>query len=83
MADQLITAIYRAGVLKPLQPLQLAENEQVKIRILHKQMKSTDELLTLSGIWHSLGDPTYAEIEAITHDAHAKSLQSLLLNLGE
>ena len=76
MVVQSITAIFQKGVLKPLVPLNLAENERVEVQIIQPE-KSVRPTLALSGIWKGLGDPTYEEIAAITRGARQARLQEL------
>ena len=67
-----INAIYQNGMIKPLEPVNLAENERVVLQIIRDQRKDAAErkLISLEGIWAGLGDPTFEEIEALTKEAH-------------
>ena len=55
-------------MIKPLEPVNLAENERVVLQIIRDQGKGPAErkVISLEGIWASLGDPTFEEIEALT-----------------
>ena len=63
-----INAIYQNGMIKPLEPVDLVENEQIVLQIIRDQDKGTIErkVISLGGIWAGLGDPTFEEIEALT-----------------
>jgi predicted DNA-binding antitoxin AbrB/MazE fold protein len=67
-----INAIYQNGMIKPLEPVNLAENERVVLQIIRDQGKDLTErkVISLEGIWAGLGDPTFEEIEALTKEAH-------------
>ncbi len=50
--DQSITAVYENGILRPLTPLELPNNTQVKLHI--EQVPDTDDpVLSLIGIFNS------------------------------
>lgn len=64
--SQTITAIYEQGVLRPLQPLPLAEHSQVKIQILEMTSPPTEvdetrrrveEALLAAGLIQALAPP--------------------------
>jgi predicted DNA-binding antitoxin AbrB/MazE fold protein len=83
-----VNAIYRDGIIKPLEPLTLQENEQITLHIFRKtEILSADlpasDFAGLRGIWTGLGDPTYEEITAITHQIAEERLTSLLADLDE
>ena len=80
-----INAIYQNGMIKPLEPVNLAENEQVVIQIIRDQGKGPDErqVISLEGIWTGLGDPTFEEIETLTEKAHQERLNKLIASLDE
>ena len=67
-----INAIYQNRIIKPLEPANLAENEQVVLQIIRDQGKDQTEpkVISLEGIWAGLGDPTFEEIETLTKEAH-------------
>ncbi len=69
-----VSAIYQNGIIKPLEPVNLAENEQVVLQIIRDQGKGPTEhkVISLEGIWAGLGDPTFEEIETLTKKAHQK-----------
>jgi len=69
-----INAIYQNGMIKPLEPVNLAENERVVLQIIRDQGKGPTErkVISLEGIWAGLGDPTFEEIETLTKQAHQK-----------
>ena len=71
-----ITAIYEHGILRPLQPLNLTENEQVRLQIEHIPAASDTSaqdrvaraaLLAFAGSIHS-GDAHSADNERIDAD---------------
>lgn len=72
-----INAIYQNGVIKPLEPVNLAENEQVVLKIVRGQGEGAAErkIISLEGIWAGLGDPTFEEIETLTERAHQERLK--------
>jgi predicted DNA-binding antitoxin AbrB/MazE fold protein len=69
-----INAIYQNGMIKPLEPVNLAENEQVVLQIIRDQGKgpAEREVISLEGIWAGLGGPTFEEIEALTKKVQQK-----------
>ena len=77
MVSQHVVAIFQKGILKPLNPLDLTENERVELQVI-RQVKDERPVLSLSGIWQGLGDPTLEEITALTKDAHEASLAQLV-----
>ena len=84
----LVEAIYQSGIIKPLSPLALAENEPITLHIFRQTETisadlPTTDLTALGGIWAGLGDPTYETIEAITHQAAQERLAAVLANFGE
>ncbi|MBI3361880.1 MAG: antitoxin family protein [Chloroflexi bacterium] len=82
MMIQSVTAIYQKGVLKPARPLNLAENERVEVRVTQSE-KNDRPVLSLSGIWRGLGDPSYEEIVALTHGANQARMERLVSMLTE
>jgi len=83
-----VDAVYRNGIIKPLKPLSLQENERVKLRIFRQtDMMPSDlpasDFAALRGIWTGLGDPTYEEIKTITHEIADERLNSLLAEFDE
>ena len=82
MTIQSITAVYQQGMLKPLQPLSLAENEQVEIQII-RSSATPKKVLKLSGILQGFGDATYEEIEAITKQVEDERWQNILTHLED
>ena len=80
-----INAIYQNGIIKPLEPVNLAENERVVLQIIRGQEKGPAEpkIISLEGIWAGLGDPTFEEIEALTKEAHQERLNKLMTSLDE
>ncbi|MGQ9627408.1 MAG: antitoxin AF2212-like protein [Anaerolineae bacterium] len=80
-----INAIYQNGVIKPLEPVNLAENEQVVLKIVRGQGEGAVErkIISLEGIWAGLGDPTFEEIEALTEKAYQERLKKLIALLNK
>jgi predicted DNA-binding antitoxin AbrB/MazE fold protein len=83
-----VEAVYQNGIIKPLEPLSLSENEQITLHIFrHTDMMPSDlpvsDFAELRGVWTGLGDPTYEEIRAITHQIAEERLSSLLADLNE
>jgi predicted DNA-binding antitoxin AbrB/MazE fold protein len=80
-----INAIYQNGMIKPLDPVNLAENEQVILQIIRDQEKGPAErkVISLEGIWAGLGDPTFEEIETLTEKAHQERLNKLIASLDK
>ena len=80
-----INAIYQNGMIKPLEPVNLAENERVVLQIIRDQGKDAAEhkAISLEGIWAGLGDPTFEEIEALTKEAHQERLNKLIASLDK
>ena len=78
-----INAIYQNGMIKPLEPVNLAENEQIVLQIIRDQGKDPAErkVISLEGIWANLGDPTFEEIETLTKKAHQERLNKLIASL--
>jgi predicted DNA-binding antitoxin AbrB/MazE fold protein len=64
MTSQHVTAIFQKGVLKPLKPLNLAENERVELQVI-RQTNGERPILVLSGIWQGLGDLSYEGITTL------------------
>lgn len=81
MLAQSVTAVFRKGILQPLRPLNLHENERVELSIIRIEEKN-GPTIDLSGIWQGLGDPSYEEIESITHGQHHASIERLLSHLN-
>ncbi len=85
----LVNAIYQNGLIKPLEPVALPENEPVRLHIYRQTEITPSDLpppgdfAALRGIWSGLGDPTYEIIESITHEATQKRLASVLANFDE
>ncbi len=81
----IIKAKYEDGVLKPLEPLNLPENQVVELRIEVKEERPR-KIAKLKGIWadYLVGGPlSYEEIEAMTHDEHMHSLERTLRQVEE
>jgi predicted DNA-binding antitoxin AbrB/MazE fold protein len=80
-----VSAIYQDGIIKPLEPVNLAENERVVLQIIRDQEKGPAErkVISLEGIWAGLGDPTFEEIETLTEKAHQKRLNKLIASLDK
>jgi predicted DNA-binding antitoxin AbrB/MazE fold protein len=83
-----IDAVYQDGIIKPLEPLALQEDERVKLHIFRQTETTLSELPAsdfagLRGIWAGLGDPTYEEIKSITHQIAEERLTSLLADFDE
>ncbi|HET7090531.1 MAG TPA: antitoxin AF2212-like protein [Anaerolineae bacterium] len=76
MTVKSVTAIYQKGMLKPLSSLPLVENERVEVSITRSETNNRP-VLTLSGVWKGLGDPSYEDIVAVTHAAHRARLERL------
>lgn len=51
---QLITAIYEGGVLRPLDPVDLSENQQVRIRILVEDLDDVERKMARAEVESSL-----------------------------
>jgi predicted DNA-binding antitoxin AbrB/MazE fold protein len=85
MNPMTITAIYQNGMIKPLEPVNLSENERVVLQIIRGQEKGPVEpkIISLEGIWAGLGDPTFEEIEALTKEAHQERLNKLIASLDK
>ncbi len=67
---QKVEAIYEDGVLKPLQPLTLAEHQRVKVTIDElPAAESSEEMLKAWGqVYEGFSDEEIAELEAIILD---------------
>jgi len=83
-----VDAVYRNGIIKPLETLSLQDNERVKLHIFRQTEMMPSELpasdfAALRGIWTGLGDPTYEEIKGITHEIAEERLTSLLAEFDE
>lgn len=68
--SQKVEAIYEDGVLKPLQPLALAEHQRVSVTIdeLPVAESPEDALKAWQQIYEGLSDEEIAELEAIILD---------------
>lgn len=79
-----IKAIYQEGVIKPLEPLDLEENEYLWVTI--KPMKPIHDLSLAAddpcGAFPEL-DLSYETIEAITRSSWEPKIQKLLNSLTE
>lgn len=51
---QLITAVYEGGVLRPLDPVDLSENQQVRIRILVEDLDDVERKMARAEVESSL-----------------------------
>lgn len=51
---QLITAIYEGGVLRPLDPVDLHEQQQVRIRILVEDLEDVERMMQRDAVESSL-----------------------------
>ena len=77
-----VKAIYQNGVIKPLTPLTLPENEPVTLQIFRQTEETIPsdlppgDFAALRGIWIGLGDPTYEAIETITRQAAQERVAS-------
>lgn len=85
MNTMTINAVYQNGMIKPLEPVNLAENERVVLQIIRGRGKGPAEpkIISLEGIWAGLGDPTFEEIEALTQKAHQERLNKLIVSLDK
>ncbi len=76
----IIKAIYRDGVIVPLEDLDLPENEKLKVEVsflADEQGKAGKRKVTsLRGLWKDYGDISEEEIEEITSrwDKHIERL---------
>jgi predicted DNA-binding antitoxin AbrB/MazE fold protein len=69
MMTQKVEAVYENGVLKPLQPLTLAEHQRVALMIRPLPPLDLDEILELARqVYEGLSDEEIAEIEAMALD---------------
>ncbi len=69
-----VTAIYTNGVLKPLKPLELEENEMVELDLtapVKKRLPASD-FGALYGIWRGLGDQLIVGLEEARRETNAK-----------
>jgi len=77
--QQVIRAVYEDGVLKPLDPVHLSEQEVVELRI--ETAGEQRRVVSLGGSWASYAveeAPSFEEIQYLTHGAHCESLNRLL-----
>lgn len=65
---QKVEAIYEDGVLKPLQPLALAEHQRVSVTIDELSESPEDALKAWQQIYEGFSDEEIAELEAIILD---------------
>ncbi len=54
MLKQLITAIYEDGILRPLDPIELEDQQQVRIRILVEDLEDVGQKMQLVSVDSSL-----------------------------
>ncbi len=67
--DQDIEVVYRNGVLEPLEPLELAENQRVVITVHMPPAERAEQMLAMAQkVFAGLSDEEIAEIEAIALD---------------
>ncbi len=67
--DQDVEVVYRNGVLEPLEPLGLAENQRLTITIRLPGTDRAQEILAAAQrVFAGLSDEQIAEIEAIALD---------------
>jgi predicted DNA-binding antitoxin AbrB/MazE fold protein len=81
----IIKAKYENGVLKPLEPLDLPENQVVELRIEVKEERPR-KIAKLGGAWaqYLKGESlSFEEIQALTHDEHMRSLERTLRQVEE
>jgi predicted DNA-binding antitoxin AbrB/MazE fold protein len=77
MANLRIHAIYEDGVLKPSEPLNLSEHQEVLVSV--KTVTEPTNIVQLEGVWATdQADMSDKEIEAILNDAKQTSLKRLL-----
>ena len=79
-----IRAVYEDGVFKPLTPLDLADKQQVELQIALRSEQQN--IVKLGGIWsrYVTGEGiSFGEIEELTSEAHAQSLNRLLKDLAD
>ncbi len=85
MADTItIRAVYEDGVFKPLTPLDLADKQQVELQIALRSEQQN--IVKLGGIWsrYVTGEGiSFEEVEELTSEAHAQSLNRLLKDLAD
>ena len=45
--NEIVTAIYENGILRPLQPLQLREHQTVRLQLLPQEVDEAEEIIQL------------------------------------
>ncbi len=95
MLSMLIEAVYQGGLLKPMLPLPVPENERVKLRLVRFVAPGRQPLpqetppakgkqpVNLRGVWAGRGDLSLEAMSAIGQDAWERRMEKTLHILQE
>lgn len=78
-----INAIYRGGVINPLEPVELPDNALVKVQITRQSGELKGNLAKYKGILAGRGDFSLEEIQETVHAATEAHLGKLINKLAE
>ena len=79
----IVNAIYQDGVLKPLEPLSLADNEILQLHINRPLKSQSKGLSVYKGILSGQGDFTLADIQQVRQAIEKSRLDKISNKLAE